>query len=227
MKLITRVGVVAGTLLAVVVTAPSPVSAHHGWGAYQTERPLYLSGRVTTVDWRDPHVEAELDVSAGVSRPEDLSRPPLPEMLVGVGGGQTVPRATVPDDHAGRWRLELAPAFSQESKFGLRRDALREGDVLSLVGYRSRTDDRELRPELVILPDGGSVSQRSVALPRGDDRAEPAVTEPGEVVPEEAAGEGAEADDSVIPMVTLAAVGVIAIAALLVVVVRRRSGRSG
>ncbi|MEV4754174.1 hypothetical protein AB0J86_03530 [Micromonospora sp. NPDC049559] len=218
---VVNVGVVAATVLAVIAGAASPVRAHHGWGAYRTEQPLYLAGRVTDVTWRDPHLEVEVDVPAGATRPADLAQRRLPELLAGVGGAETVPRATVPDDHAGRWRLELAPAGTQESRFGLRRESVRAGDDWGVVGYRSRTGDRELRPELIILPGGESVSQRSVRLPGGDGRAEPARTEPGESVaePDTPSGTG-------LARVTLVGAGVLAAIAVLVVLVRRRAGRS-
>jgi hypothetical protein len=72
------------------------------------------------------------------------------------------------------------------------------------------------------------VSQRSVSLPGSGARAQPDITEPGDVVPDEADEEGgSDPGGRAVPTFTLAAAGVIAVAALLVAVARRRSSRSG
>lgn len=44
----------AGLLLA------GPALAHHGWGSYDTSRPLTLTGPVETLAWANPHVEIAL-----------------------------------------------------------------------------------------------------------------------------------------------------------------------
>ncbi|WP_423827817.1 DUF6152 family protein [Sinorhizobium meliloti] len=54
------------------------VHAHHGWGGYDTGRPLYLEGTVTQVDWRNPHPELVIEIAPPHRRripPTSLSRP--------------------------------------------------------------------------------------------------------------------------------------------------------
>jgi Family of unknown function (DUF6152) len=50
-------------LLAVALGCALPLSAHHSFAAdYDTSQPLTLTGRVTKVEWMNPHVQFYIDV---------------------------------------------------------------------------------------------------------------------------------------------------------------------
>ena len=56
---VRRSGVVGAAM--VMLLAAGAVSAHHGWGSYDTERPLTISGLLTKVSFEQPHVQVHID----------------------------------------------------------------------------------------------------------------------------------------------------------------------
>ena len=59
-------------LLAAAALSATRALAHHGWSSFDQSKPIYLAGKVAKVAWRNPHVEAELDVDADLKLPPDL-----------------------------------------------------------------------------------------------------------------------------------------------------------
>ena len=53
------------TLLAfiAVLVAPAPIWAHHGSTGFDQMKPVHLVGRVSLLEWNNPHVVVHLDVS--------------------------------------------------------------------------------------------------------------------------------------------------------------------
>ena len=52
-----------GTLLIAGLSSGLEVSAHHSFAAeYDPNKPITLTGSVTKVDWRNPHVHINMDV---------------------------------------------------------------------------------------------------------------------------------------------------------------------
>lgn len=51
--------------LFLVVAAGGGVAAHHSFAMFDTAKPVTLTGTVTDVQWTNPHVYIELDVTEG------------------------------------------------------------------------------------------------------------------------------------------------------------------
>lgn len=58
-----RRGIILGLLLA--VAAGKGVVAHHSFAMFDTANPITLVGTVTDLQWTNPHVYIELDVTEG------------------------------------------------------------------------------------------------------------------------------------------------------------------
>lgn len=138
--------------------------AHHGWGEFDTTRPLYVAGDVTSVRWANPHPEVRVRVEAGRAVPDDLASLPIPRELEEIGGREVLRATRAYDGDRSELVLVLAPTNRLEA-WGMP-DELRTGERLQLVGYLNRNDQTELRPELLIRADGTTIRQRSVALPQ-------------------------------------------------------------
>ncbi len=105
-------------LLMAAVAAPWswPVAwAHHGWSSFDQDRPLYLEGKVRHARWRNPHVELDIEVAAGLKVPPDLARRTLPAQSAGVDGAALLAKTTVPRRSDRQWELELAPLTRMEA----------------------------------------------------------------------------------------------------------------
>jgi uncharacterized protein DUF6152 len=48
---------VGGLALVVAVLVTGSAVAHHGWGSYDAERPITVTGRIEKVAYGNPHVE--------------------------------------------------------------------------------------------------------------------------------------------------------------------------
>lgn len=76
-----------GLIFAAALAIPAAALGHHGWSSYDSERPLRLEGRFTTVSWANPHGTATMTwrgrpwriVLAPVSRME--ARGLTPQMI--------------------------------------------------------------------------------------------------------------------------------------------------
>ena len=49
-----------GALGAVVLLAARPVSAHHGWGGYDTSKSFTVTGAILKSTYENPHCEIEM-----------------------------------------------------------------------------------------------------------------------------------------------------------------------
>jgi len=142
--------------------AAVPTYAHHGWGYYDTSAPLYLVGRVTAVDWKNPHPTVTLDANQA-PLPADWRTLPVPHELTDLGFDATLSR-TRALPRAQSWTLDLAPINRLES-WGMPR-APRVGDEMIAIAFPSCAESQIARPALIVL-DGIGVRQQSVALPTG------------------------------------------------------------
>lgn len=53
-----------GIAAAILITlAAGTAAAHHGWGSYDSEHPITVSGSITEVSFEQPHVQVRVDAS--------------------------------------------------------------------------------------------------------------------------------------------------------------------
>ena len=93
----------------------APARAHHGWSGFDQSRPIYLEGVVRKVEWRNPHVELELELRPGLALPADLARRELPAQTAPVDGAKLLAGATLPTRKDRVWQIELAPLPRMEA----------------------------------------------------------------------------------------------------------------
>lgn len=142
-----------------ILLCASAAWAHHGWGHYDTARPLIFSARVIEVRWSNPHPELVVQIEAEAS----MAALPVPHELQ-VLGFDAVMAAAKPAP-PGDWELHLAP-INRLQAWGLPRTP-RVGDRIEGLGFPAcAANARALRPSLVVL-DGVGVRQQSVPLPGG------------------------------------------------------------
>ena len=128
--------------------------AHHGWGGFDQERPIWLEGRVAKVAWRNPHVELELDLPAALKLPPDLPQRALPAQAAPVDGPALMKRAVLPTRSDRRWEIELAPLTRMEA---WKVAEIKVGDAVSVLGFAAPGEkgDAVLRAEYLFA--GGKV----------------------------------------------------------------------
>lgn len=83
----------AMTLLAAGLMAASPAAAHHGWGSYDAERPLNLTGTIVQSSYSNPHGELRLQAPGKVWRV--ILAPPFRMQNRGLAAEALKPGATV------------------------------------------------------------------------------------------------------------------------------------
>lgn len=122
-------------LFATVTLGALPLCAraHHGWSGFDVTRPLYVAGTVRGVRWQNPHAELVVRVAVGLVLPDDLRGRELPAQTAAVDGADLIARASVPDDAAGDWTLELSPLFRLEA---WQLAPIGEGEQVEAIGYR-------------------------------------------------------------------------------------------
>jgi hypothetical protein len=113
----------AATFFAIGVGS---AAAHHGWSGYDSNTLLTLSGTITEVDYRNPHVQIVLEVPSEPEEDGTIEDPP--EYLLVV----------------------LAPPARSESR-GMPRAMFQPGADATVEGYLHQTQDRELRAERITL----------------------------------------------------------------------------
>jgi hypothetical protein len=160
-KMMLRRGALVGLALSTLLTVPL-AQAHHGWGAYNTDRPLYLEGTVAQIQWRNPHPEIVLDVgSPGPAM--DQTKVPVPAELERLGFREVLAKAQ--PAAPGRYTMDLAP-IGRLQDWGMSSPP-QQGERLIAVAFPSCSEAGTVRPTVVVLPNGAPVRQQSVRLPKG------------------------------------------------------------
>jgi hypothetical protein len=109
----------------VIVTAPA--FAHHPFASeFDTNAPVVLTGKVTKVDWSDPHVVLHVAVNDPAGQTRD-------------------------------WSLEAASPSALEKK-GWTKTMLKEGDQITVRGYRAKSEPFTGAARSVELPGGKKMS---------------------------------------------------------------------
>ena len=119
-------------LALALLAAGAPVLAHHGWGSFDQNLPVYIEGRVKRVEWRNPHVEAVVEVDAALALPADLAQRKLPEQSQAVDAAGIVAKTRLPGSPAGDWEIEFAPLSRMQAWEIV---PLKVGDRIGLIGY--------------------------------------------------------------------------------------------
>lgn len=147
---------------AASVVLMSPLRAHHGWSSFDSDRPLYLEGRAVKVDWRNPHVEIELEVAAPLKLPPDLAKRPVPGQTAQIDGAAILGKTALPTRADRRWELELAPLTRMQA---WQVAEIKPGAPLAVVGYTLPGEKGEavLRVEYLFI-DGKAYGLRSSPL---------------------------------------------------------------
>lgn len=150
--------VLAGLSLPALSLAPAAY-AHHGWSSFDTDRPLWLEGRVTKSSWRNPHAELELEPPAALRLPADLASRTWPAQSANVDGRALAARAALPRRQDRRWTIELAPLSRLEA---WRVAEVKQGTAIGVLGYTFKDEKGEaiLRAEYLVV-DGKAYGLRS------------------------------------------------------------------
>lgn len=128
----------------------APARAHHGWSGFDTNRPVYLEGRLLQVRWANPHAEVTLEVPAGMKVPADLASRSVPPQTAGVDGPAMLAKAVAPRRADRQWTIELAPLTRMDA---WKVPRLQPGDAVSVVGftYAGEKGDAVLRAEYLFV----------------------------------------------------------------------------
>lgn len=116
--------------MPLVGVAPA-LFAHHGWSSFDETKPLYFSGKVTSMKWQNPHVELVISMTANVALPADLAKRAAPPQAQPVDGGRIFASAALPKAR-GEWTLELAPLTRVDAWKVAKPNV---GDLIAAVGY--------------------------------------------------------------------------------------------
>jgi hypothetical protein len=109
-----------------LVFSASTLWAHHSFAAeYDSKQPITLKGKVTKVDWINPHSWVHIDV-------------------------------TDADGKVTNWNCETAPPNTLY-RMGWRRDSLKEGDEVTIDGFRAKDGTATMTARSVTMADGRKV----------------------------------------------------------------------
>jgi len=117
-----RLAAVLATALALALVGSSPAHAHHSFAAqYDASKPITLTGKVTKVEWTNPHVYVYVDVR------DDKS-------------GEVV-----------NWALEIGGGPNSLIRQGWTRDSLKADDVINVEGSLARDGSRLASAQSIVL----------------------------------------------------------------------------
>jgi hypothetical protein len=146
------------TLLIAGLGVALPAAAHHGWSSFNQDQPLYLEGRLKSVQWRNPHAEGVIEVAAGLALPADLAGRKLPAQQQAVDTTAILARSRVPADAAGDWEVEFAPLSRMEAWSVT---PLKAGDRVELIGYAGVAGKPRLMRVEYLIVQGRAAGLRS------------------------------------------------------------------
>lgn len=135
-------------MLALATAAPA--RAHHGWSAFDQNRPIYLEGRIAEVRWRNPHAELVLELAQPLALPADLAQRVLPAQTARVDTKELLTRAVLPVRRDARWEIELAP-LSRMDAWKVPRPEVGEGAAALGFTFRDERGAALMRAEYLWL----------------------------------------------------------------------------
>jgi hypothetical protein len=139
-------------------------NAHHGSGAFMSEQPWYLEGRLTAVEWVNPHPSIQINVAAAAQgRPWDGWV--APQSWAQLGTENTLEQTTSPAAVQGVWKVEFGSLWRQ-AQLGFATPPV-TGQNIAMVAVRACDQSkRELRA-LLVQYGGRIIQQQSHRLPVG------------------------------------------------------------
>ncbi len=147
------------TCLLVAAALPLAARAHHGWSSFDTDRPLFLQGRVTAVKWQNPHAELMLELPADYRLPADLASRAVPRQSASIDGQALFAKAVAPTRKDRTWGIELAPLTRLQA---WQLAPIQPGATVGVLGYTFKGEQGEpiLRAEYLYV-DGKAYGLRS------------------------------------------------------------------
>lgn len=152
-------------LLTFALAVPWPLRAHHGWSTFDTARPLYLEGVVSTVTWADPHAQLELQLNPSPELPPDLTRRTLPPQQDPIDLKAVLAKVALPVPGDRQWRVFL-PSLARLASWDVRRPKV--GDAIAVVGYPGPVElgDPAARAEILFIGERAYPLRSDPASPR-------------------------------------------------------------
>ncbi|MDZ7652424.1 MAG: DUF6152 family protein [Burkholderiaceae bacterium] len=145
-------------LAAALAAAALPAVAHHGWSSFNQDQPLYIEGRIKSVQWRNPHAEAVVEVAPALKLPGDLAQRKMPAQSQNVDGAAIVGKTQLPPAAAGDWEVEFAPLSRMEA---WQVAPLKAGDRIELIGYSGVPGKPKLMRVEYLIVNGQAYGLRS------------------------------------------------------------------
>jgi hypothetical protein len=145
-------------LAAALAASALPALAHHGWSSFNQDQPLYIEGRIKSVQWRNPHAEAVVEVAPALKLPGDLAQRKMPAQSQNVDGAQIVGKTQLPPAAAGDWEVEFAPLSRMEA---WQVAPLKAGDRIELIGYTGVPGKPKLMRVEYLIVNGQAYGLRS------------------------------------------------------------------
>jgi hypothetical protein len=145
-------------LAAALAAAALPALAHHGWSSFNQDQPLYIEGRIKSVQWRNPHAEAVVEVAPTLKLPGDLAQRKMPAQSQNVDGAAIVGKTQLPPAAAGDWEVEFAPLSRMEA---WQVAPLKAGDRVELIGYTGVPGKPKLMRVEYLIVNGQAYGLRS------------------------------------------------------------------
>lgn len=105
----TALSALSALALPALWLAPTGARAHHGWSSFDQSRPLFLQGRVSQAQWRNPHAELVLDVNGMAPDLGAVRQRSLPEQAARVDRAALLQALSLPTRTDREWEVELAP----------------------------------------------------------------------------------------------------------------------
>jgi hypothetical protein len=164
----------AATLAAALCMGASigimPAFAHHGWGIFNIEAPVFIEGRIVEVFWGNPHPTVTIELGAPVAGEPWRAWTP-PAAWVALGASPVLERVRVDPALTGRVLMEFG-SLHRQAALGFP-EAPRVGEVMRAIVFPScRASDRARNGALIMRPSlvqyrGQVLSQQSHRLPVG------------------------------------------------------------
>jgi hypothetical protein len=120
------------TLVIAALFAAPLAFAHHGWSSFDSGAPLYLTGTIKKVSWRNPHAELVLEVDRPLRVPDDLKARAVPPQSAGVDGPAMLAKTAAPKRTDAAWTIELAPLTRMDA---WKVPQLKAGEKVEVVGF--------------------------------------------------------------------------------------------